>query len=552
MLDDYNLNALVVDDMGAMRSMMKNQLASIGVTRSAGTPSAAGAIEMLRTAEYNLLLLDYYLGDATDGQQLLELIRNEQLVPSSAVIVMVTAEKNYGLVAQVAEHSPDAYLIKPFTAESLLDHMRPVIERKLGLRQPNRKTPGLKPIYDQFDAKRYDAVVALVDAYTQKEGIHADTARLKGEALIHKGDFVSALAHYQSLPASYAWAGLGIARARLHLRQTAAAILTLEDLVAQAPKYMHAYDVLAEAHIQNRQPDKALAVLEKACANSATINRMRAVAKLAEHMGDDNRVIHWGGKVIDANKFALTQDYTDHARLVRGLVKSGQADKATAALVRFETETPGVKQSASVQAAKVYTLATQIAAENAALATAPQGMKERRMALLAERQTRLNELSARLDTLATRPEDAVFLAEAHIATGQTERAADIAAAALAHGHRLPEGMGDGEWQRQVEAQAVQKTRDRIKSGLDLLRAGKTREALDLFMQLVNHTPADLTATLLANVVSTVVMLRQKGEAVNDILPFARIALERLKHEHPDYDRLPGLIEAFERQPPAAG
>jgi CheY-like chemotaxis protein len=549
MLDDYNLNALVVDDMAAIRSMMKNQLASIGVTRSAGTPSAAGAIEMLRAAEYNLLLLDYYLGDATDGQQLLELIRNEQLVPSSAVIVMVTAEKNYGLVAQVAEHSPDAYLIKPFTAESLLEHVRPTIERKLGLRQPNRKTPGLKPIYDQFDAKRYDAVIALVDAYTQKEGVHADTARLKGEALLRKGDFVPALAHYQSLPAAYAWAGLGAARARLNLRQTAAAIATLEELVAQTPKYVHASDVLADAYLQIRQPEKALAVLEKACANSSTINRMRAVARIAEQMGDDNRVIQWSGKVIDANKFALAQDYTDHARLVRGLVKSGQADKATAALVRFETETPGVKQSASVQAAKVYTLATQIAAESAALATAPQGMKERRMALLAEKQARLNELSARLDTLATRPEDAVFLAEAHIATGQTERAADVAAAALAHGHRLPEGMGDGEWQRQVEAQAVQKTRDRIKSGLDLLRAGKTREALDLFMQLVNHTPADLTAMLLANVVSTVVMLRQKGEAVNDILPFARIALERLKHEHPDYDRLPGLIEAFERQPP---
>ena len=545
MLDDYNLNALVVDDMATMRSMMKNQLASIGVTRSAGTPSAAGAIEMLRAAQYNLLLLDYYLGDATDGQQLLELIRNEQLVPSSAVIVMVTAEKNYGLVAQVAEHSPDAYLIKPFTAESLLNHLQPVIERKMGLRQLNKKTPGLKPIYDQFDANRCDAVVALVDAYTQKEGVHADTARLKGEALMRQGDFVPALQHYLSLRATYAWAALGVARARLKLHQTEAAIATLEELVAQTPKYVHASDVLAEAYIQIRQPEKAMAVLEKACANSSTVNRMRAVARLAEQMDDENRVIQWGGKVIDANKFALAQDFTDHARLLRGLVKSGQADKATAAMVRFETEIPHIKQSACVQAAKVYTLATQLAEETAALATAPAGMKERRMAILADRQSRLSELTARLDKLETRPEEAVFLAEAHIATGQTERAAEVAAAAMAHGHHLPGSVGDDDWRRQVETQAVQKTRARIKEGLDMLRVGKTRDALNLFMQLVNHTPADLTAMLLANVVSTVVMLRQKGEPVNEILPFARIALERLKHEHPDYERLPGLIETFE-------
>ena len=67
------------------------------------------------------------------------------------------------------------------------------------------------------------------------------------------------------------------------------------------------------------------------------------------------------------------------------------------------------------------------------------------------------------------------------------------------------------------------------------------------MQLVEHTPADLTPQLLANVVSTVVILHQKGEATNEFLSFARTALERLKHEYPDYERLPGLIQAFERQ-----
>ncbi len=546
MLDAYNLNALVVDDMATMRSMMKTQLTSIGVDKVSVSPSAAGAIEMLRGAQYNLLLLDYYLGDATDGQQLLELIRNERLVQSSAVIVMVTAEKNYGLVAQVAEHSPDAYLIKPFTADALLNHLQPVIERKMGLRQTGKKTPGLKPIYDQFDADRFDAVVALVDAYTQKEGVHADTARLKGEALMRKGDFVPALEHYKSLQDGCSWAALGVARACLKLRQTDTAIATLEKLVAQAPKYVHASDVLAEAYLQVKQPEKALAILESACNNSSTVNRMRAVARIADQMGDDNRVVQWAGKVIEANKFALEQDFTDHARLLRGLVKSGQSDKATAATVRFEAEIPQIKKSACVQAAKTFTLATQIANEKADLASMSPTIRERRMAMLADKQSRLDELVTSLSKLESRPDEAVFIAEAHMSTGHTERAVEVAAAAMAHGQILPASMGDAEWQKQVEMQSVQKTRARIKEGLDLLRAGKTREALNLFMQLVDHTPADLTAMLLANVVSTVVALRLKGEPVNEIIPFARIALERLKHEHPDYDRLPGLIQSFEQ------
>lgn len=547
MLDEYNLNGLIVDDMATMRGMMKTQLTSIGVAKIASTSSAAGAIELLRAAPYNLLLLDYYLGDATDGQQLLEIIRNEKLVPSSAVIAMVTAEKTYGLVAQLAEHSPDAYLIKPFTAETLLKRLQPVFERKLGLRGLGKKTSGLKPIYDQFDAGRYDVVVTLVDAFSQKEGVRADTARLKGEALMRKGDYVQALQHYLSLQEQFSWAALGVARMRLQLRQTEAAIAILEQVIADAPAYVPAADVLAEAYCQNKQPDKALAVLETACANSSTVNRMRAVARLAEHVGDDERVVQWADKVINANKFALVQDYTDHARLLRSLVKSGQLDKATATAVRFEADIPQIKQSACVKAAKTYALATQIAGETAALADAPASVKERRMEILAEKQQRLETMSAELATMESRPEEVVFVAEAHMVTGHAERAADVAATALAHGQRLPAEMGDPAWLEQVAIQAVEKSRGRIKDGLNLLRAGKNHEALNLFMQLVDHTPPDLTTMVLANVVSTVVALRQKGETVSEILPFARIALERLKHEHPDYERLPGLIQAFEQQ-----
>jgi CheY-like chemotaxis protein len=545
MLDEYNLNALVVDDMGTMRSMMKTQLATIGVNKVSVSPSAAGAIEILRANQHDLLLLDYYLGDATDGQQLLELIRGEKMVPSSAIIVMVTAEKSYGLVAQLAEHSPDAYLIKPFTAETLLKHLQPVVERKMGIRKLGKKTPGLKPIYDQFDAGRFDVVVALVDAYTQKEGLHTDTARLKAESLMQKGDYIVALNYFESLQDTYAWAALGVARIQLKLRRTQSAIAKLETLVAQTPKYVHAADVLAEAYIQNKQQDKALAVLETACANSSTVSRMRSVTKLAEQVGDDERVVRWGGKVIDSNKFALVQNFTDHARFLRGLVKTGQVDKAVAAAVRFEIDNPQIKKSACVQAAKAYTLATQIAAETATLHTLPATIKERRMAMLEEKQTRLNDLTAMLDTLESQPDEAVFIAEAHMMTGRHEQAMKVAVAALTDGHTLPASMGDSEWQLQAASQATQKTRTRIKEGLDLLREGKTRDAINLFMLLMDQTPVDLTPMLLANIISAVVVLRQHGEAVHEFLPFARIALERLKHEHPDYERLPGLIQSFE-------
>lgn len=544
MLDEYNLRALVVDDMASMRSMMKSQLVSLGVGKVSEAPNAALAINKMRAEKFDLVLLDYYLGDATDGQQLLELMRNEKLIASSALAIMVTGEQNYGAVAQVAEHSPDAYLLKPFTADKLYEHLLPVIERKLGLRHPTRKTPGLKPIYDQFDAGNYGAVVALVDAYTEREGQRPDTARLKGDALIQQGDYVKALAHYKQLQEHFSWAALGVARVQAHLHQTDAAIATLEQLVAESPKYMHALDMLAESYIKAEQPDKAMAILESACASSPTVNRMRATAKLAEQIDDENRTIHWSSKVVDANKFAVAQDFTDHARLVRGLVKTGQIDKAIATVVRFESDIPQAKQSASVQASKGYVLAKQIEKEKLEVATLPEGMKARRMAMLAEKEARLENIVQTVSSLEHNPKEAVFISEMLMTTGHDEKAAEMASTAMAFGENLMPGQGDANWQETVRAQAIIKTKARILDGLNLLRANKTKEALVLFMDLVEHTPPDLTAQLLANVVATVVALKHKGQNVSEFMPAARVALARLKENYPDYERLPGLIESF--------
>jgi CheY-like chemotaxis protein len=543
MLDAYNLHALVVDDLASMRSMMKSQLTSIGVTRVSEAPNAAIAINKLRAEKFDLLLLDYYLGDATDGQQLLELIRNESLIASSALAVMVTGETNYGSVAKVAEHTPDAYLLKPFTADKLYDHLLPVIERKLGIRQPNKKTPGLKPIYDQYDAGHYEAVIALVDAYTVREGPHADTARLKGDALIQMGDYVKALKYYQRLRDHFSWAALGVARVQAHLRHTEDAIATLEKLVAEAPHYLHAIDMLAETYVAANQPDKALTILEKACANSPTVNRMRATARIAEQIEDDERAVQWSGKVVEANKFAVVQDLTDHARLVRGLVKTGQMDKAIASVVRFESEVPQAKQSASIQASKGYILAKQIEMEKVELAALPEGIRARRQDLLADKENRLENIVNSLSSLEHSAKEGVFISEVLIASGHSEKAMEAASTAMAHGEMLP-ALGDAAWQEAVKAQAVAKIKARILDGLNLLRANKTKEALILFMQLVEHTPPDLTPQLLANVVTTVIALKHKGQNVNEFMPAARVALEKLKDNYPNYDRLPGLIEAF--------
>lgn len=301
--------------------------------------------------------------------------------------------------------------------------------------------------------------------------------------------------------------------------------------------------MLAETYVAANQPEKALTILEKACANSPTVNRMRATARIAEQIDDDDRAVQWAGKVVEANKFAVVQDLTDHARLVRGLVKTGQMEKAVATIVRFESEIPQARQSASIQAGKGYVLAKQIEMEKVELASLPEGIRARRQDLLADKETRLENIVNSLSSLEYSAKEVIFISEVFIASGHSEKAMEAASTAMAHGELMP-ALGDAAWQEAVKAQAVAKTKARILDGLDLLRANKTKEALILFMQLVEHTPPDLTPQLLANVVTTVIALKHKGQNVNEFMPTARVALERLKDKYPNYERLPGLIEAF--------
>jgi CheY-like chemotaxis protein len=534
MLQQYDIQALVVDDMAAMRSMMRTQLQSIGVGSVKEASNASGALEKLREGAFNLCVIDYYLGDATDGQQLLDYLRSERLVPSSAVICMVTAESRYGAVAKVAEHSPDAYLIKPFTAEKLAETLRPIFERKFGIRRPNQSSPGLKPLYDQFDAGNYRAVVALADALTKKEGVRPDSARLKGEALLALGDIADALAHFEGIANSYAWAALGVAKAQTILHDTKRSIQVLEKLVEAAPLYVRATDLLAEAYIRDAQKEKALPLLEEACKKSPTVCRMRLTAQIAERLGESEVAANWAEKTISGNKHALVKDAVDYARHVRNLVKTGKVDKAIAALSAYEKDVPSLKTEGAMMAARAITLSAYITEETARFGGLSGSIRERRMALLEESRTRRDGL---LDQLRAKPGEgqaAVYAAEAMVVAGDIEAGSDLAARMASAGAFLPQDMPE---RQAAIAHLLEHYEGQYQNGLKMIEVGRLGEAMRHLMALSEEAPVSMAPLILANVVRAAVSLSAQKDSIEDELPLAKAAYQRLKRQYPNYEGL---------------
>ncbi len=542
MLDNYSLNALVVDDYAAMRSLMKRQLMDIGVSRAAEAPNAAMALDKLRGDQFNLLLLDYYLGDATDGQQLLELIRSERLIPSSAVVIMVTADSDYAAVARVAEHTPDSYLLKPFTADRLLAKLTPLIQRKMGLRGKNA-TRGLAPVYDQYDAGHYVKALAMLDGLRAAEGIKQDTARLRGDCLLKMHAYPSALQHYQALAATSPWAHLGLAHALKGLGRQQEALNELKNLVRSHANYYPAADALAATYTELNQHDQALNVLESASQRSPTVARMRSTGIAAERSGNDEATVKWLSRVVNDNKHAAEQEPMDTALLVRSLVNTGQLDKAAGTLAMAIKTRPTLAEDPNILAAQLLSQATSYAqAQKAAASEGAASVRERRMAMLEGQAAAIKQLALQVANGGGNGRGVLLAGEALMAAGLQEHAEEKLAQALAAGGVIPHTLGSEEWRAQVWSKAHTAAG---KAALDHMRAGDFDQAITVFARLAEQMSE--AAPALANLIQAIAALEKAGKAREADIARGEAALARLHAEYPEYPRLAAVAHAWERR-----
>ncbi len=542
MLDNYSLNALVVDDYAAMRSLMKRQLMDIGVSRAAEAPNAAMALDKLRAEQFNLLLLDYYLGDATDGQQLLELIRTERLIPSSAVVIMVTADADYAAVARVAEHTPDSYLLKPFTADRLLAKLTPLILRKMGQRGKN-PTRGLSPIYDQYDAGQFVKALAMLDGLRAAEGIKQDTARLRGDCLLKLHAYPSALDHYQSLAATSPWAHLGLAHALKGLGRQQEALNELKNLVRSHANYFPAADALAATYSELNQHDQALHVLESAAQRSPTVARMRTAGIVAERSGNDEATVKWLSRVVNDNKHAAEQEPMDTALLVRGLVNTGQLDKAAGALAAAIKAKPALAEDPNIQAAQLLSQATSYnQARTAAATEGAASVRERRLAMLEGQVASIKRLADQVAASGGNGRGVLLAGEALMAAGLQDHAEEKLAQALAVGGVIPQTLGSEEWRAQVWSKAHIAAG---KAGLDHMRAGEFDQAITVFARLAEQMSD--AAPALANLIQAIAALEKANKAREADIARGEAALARLHNDYPEYPRLAAVAHAWDRR-----
>lgn len=322
---------LIVDDMPDMRSSLRTQISSLSIEKVGMASSVKEALEQLKLHKYDIILCDYYLGGATDGQQFLDYLRTKNMIARATLFIMITAETGYESVVTAAECLPDDYLLKPFTADSLKARFEKLLEKKTRLAKVDK-------LQDQGSWS--DVVIACDEIMAAKDKYLVDAMRIKGNALVMSSQFAAAIEFYQKAIAMrpMPWAQLGLAKAFGGSGDGEQSKSVLSGIISSNPKFLAAYDMLGRIHIAEGKPEDALRVLDGASKVSPnSLTRQRSIAGVAEDSGDHARVEKALSIVVKNTRNSPLRESGDHAKLINALTELGDTTRAIAVIAEAKT-----------------------------------------------------------------------------------------------------------------------------------------------------------------------------------------------------------------------
>src|SRR5690606_34785232 len=109
----HDATALVIEGNPQSRAILVSQLRELGLGTVAQCSRLSDARRKLEVAAFDVVICEqFFERESSSGQDLLDDLRRNQLLPFYTVFVMITAEASYSKVAEAAESALDAYLLK--------------------------------------------------------------------------------------------------------------------------------------------------------------------------------------------------------------------------------------------------------------------------------------------------------------------------------------------------------------------------------------------------------------------------------------------------------
>lgn len=295
---------------------------SLGAESLVAVASADAAHRTIREQPVDVFLCDYQLEETRTGQALLEELRTLGALHRNAVFIMVTSERTYRRVRDVAEFAPDAYLLKPFTMETLAERLVRAVARKRIL----------APVHDLLELGLIDGALEQCRELIADSPLHAPLIeRLQAEILVKSGRHAEAESLLSEILEDKVapWASVSLARAQIAQGRLEEAEALLLAVSARHADYMQAYDLLADVKSRLGKPSEALAVLEASgVAAAENLDRLRRAGSYAEAAGRHEQAARMYLRAVDRARGSALANPSDYLCLARAYTAQGKAAQA--------------------------------------------------------------------------------------------------------------------------------------------------------------------------------------------------------------------------------
>ena len=119
----------MVNEQRSFQVMMKAMLINLGISNITYSNTAEDARRRCQKGSFDIYLIDYDLGVGENGRQLLESLRDKDLIPPQSVVIMVSGDSSRAMVLSALEAEPDEYLMKPFSQEQFSFRLKRALAR---------------------------------------------------------------------------------------------------------------------------------------------------------------------------------------------------------------------------------------------------------------------------------------------------------------------------------------------------------------------------------------------------------------------------------------
>ena len=335
--DFKNYRFMVIDDQPLVRQSLRSIIQTMGGFIVEMAQGYTDAINKIRATPPDVILCDYMMGAGRTGQQLLEEVRRNRLIPEEAIFLMVTGEQAYEQVVACVELIPDDYVLKPFSPELL----------SLRLDRLMIKKQVMRPYYVAKREKRYpDAKRFLDQSQERKEcrPYRVDFMRCNAELLLEEQRGADAEQAYRGILEIYnfPWANVGIVKSLMQQKRFKEAQALIESVVLGAPNFFEAFDIKAEICAElgdHAEAQKTLAEVDAKNTKNYTRKRRLAAAALAN--GDTETARKTMSDVLANDVFAdATSNLADLLALARAHLEAADETEAELTLRKIASDQP--------------------------------------------------------------------------------------------------------------------------------------------------------------------------------------------------------------------